>query len=141
MPGTFNTTTPVVFAQKAEDNLCLSFDASVALKEGEEVRISANKTIAKRTGTQFPIGVVVVGANQNEKASVSTCFSNVIQGTAKGGTLNAGDFVKPNGNIGTNGLPEYVVAVANDFTQAVVLKGGALDSQLELGILRSPFKV
>jgi hypothetical protein len=141
MPGTINPITPVIFVQKADDNLCLSFDASVALKEGEEVRLTADKTVGKRTGTQFPVGVVVVGANVNEKVTVSTPFSNTMQATAKGATLNAGDFVKPNGIIGTNGLPEYVAVVTGDFTQAIVLKGGAVDSRLELGILRSPFKV
>lgn len=140
MPGTINPITPVIFVQKADDNLCLNFDASVALKEGEEVRLTADKTVGKRTGSQFPVGVVVVGANVNEKATISTCFSNTMQATAKGATLNVGDFVKPNGTIGTNGLPEYVAVTTGDFTQAIVLKGGVIDARIEIGILRSPLK-
>lgn len=113
------------------------------LINGQEVYISGNNSVTKRTtGTQFPIGVVSVGSvDHRTTVTVSTCLQRDLYCTAKGGTLAAGTFVKPNGNIAADGTPEYVATIAGDYASGIVLAGGAVDTEIRVGILRSPFRI
>ncbi len=111
------------------------------LKAGQEVFISANMTVNKRTtGAQFPIGVVSIGGADAENVTVACCIQRSLKAHAKGGTLAAGVFVKPNGTYNADGTPEYIAAAPalGDYVSAIVLSGGAVDTTLELGILRTP---
>lgn len=136
---------PVTLSKHAETEavrLTLTNGSGAAIKEGREAVISGDLTITHRTlGTQFPIGIVTVGGPTSDKITVHTCFQRTLKAHAKGGTINAGTFVKPNGTYNADGTPEYVAAVAGDYVSAIVLKGGAVDTILELGILRTPIQL
>jgi hypothetical protein len=122
----------------------ISFIAAAPIKAGQEVYLSANNTVAIRTlGTQLSIGVVSVGtATAGERVTVKTTFNRVIQGIAKGGTLAVGATVKPNGNTSVaDELPEYVATVSGDWAEAIVIKGGVVDTIIEVAILKAPSKV
>jgi hypothetical protein len=124
-------------------HLSLINTSPAALRAGEEVNIKAatNLSVEKRdAGADFPIGIVTVGGAVGERVTVATCLQRTVQAIAKGGTINAGALVKPNGVWNVAGLPEYVAAVATDFISAVVLSGGVVDSEITIGILRAPFK-
>jgi len=116
------------------------------LFQGQEVIMSANLSVTKRTtGTQLPIGVVTVGKGTGERVSVFTAFQRTVKGIAKGGTIAAGATVKPNGNWNTaivaEGLPEYTATAAGDYVSGVVISGGAVDTVIEIGILRTPYQL
>lgn len=123
----------------------ITFDTAQVLEIGQEVYISGNNTVSERTlGSQFPIGVVETpSVTGDTQVVVKTGFSRVIQAIAKGGTLSAGAFVKPNGNVSTaDSLPEYVsAATSGDFAAGVVLIGGAVDATIRIGILETPVRI
>ena len=106
---------------------------------GQEVVLNGDLQVAhKTTATVIPIGIVDVGGADSELVTVATNFQRTLKGTAKLGAFTAGDLVVPNGTVGADGVPEYVAAVATNYAQAIVIKGGIADAQVELGILRSP---
>lgn len=120
--------------------LTLTNSNGSALVVGEEVTIESNLSVDKRGGgTEYPFGIVTVGGADGELVTIATCLQRTSLATAKGGTLNAGTFVKPNGTT-TNGIPEYVAAVDGDYISAIVLKGGNVDTEIVIGILRTPFR-
>lgn len=122
--------------------LTLTNGSGGVLNAGQEVFISGNLTVNKRsTGAQQSIGVVDVGAADAQRVTVHTAFQRTLKAIAKGGGLNAGDRVKPNGVWNAAGLPEYVVCVATDMISGVVLKGGVLDAEIEIGIFRTPYQL
>ncbi len=126
------------------ENEYVTFQTSQVLEVGQEVYISANRTVSKRTaGTQVPIGTVSTPSRTGDTNTVvKTFFSRVIQGIAKGGTIAAGTFLKPNGNVSAaDQLPEYVAAAANDYASAVVINGGAVDSIIEIGVFESLVRI
>lgn len=130
--------------------LTLTNSDAAALVVGQEVVIEADLSVDKRgAGTEFPFGIVTVGGGVGELVTIATCLQRTSLAIAKGGTLNAGTFVKPNGTV-TNGIPEYVAAVGavlsngtttsvvGDYASAIVLKGGNVDTEIVIGILRTP---
>lgn len=142
-----------IFRQPETEGCILTFtnNASAALNVGQEVFVSGNMLVNKRTtAAQFPIGVITQGGADTEKVSVFTCFQRTIRAVAKGGTINAGAFVIPNGTYNAVGLPEYVAAtgpvisngvttsVLGDYASGVVLKGGNVDTEIEIGFFRMP---
>lgn len=109
------------------------------LTEGQEVYISGNSTVkARSSGSQYPIGVVKVGAVAGEKLSVVINAQCDVAGIAIGGTLNAGQFVKPNGVKDANDLPQYVAAHDGEYAMGIVLEGGAVNSQIKVLVLFAP---
>lgn len=137
-------TKSVTLSRDAETyGVFLSFinDVNSALVAGQEVFISGNGIVTKRLlGSSFPAGIVTVGGAVGDLVTVHTPFQRTLKAHAKGGTLAAGVFVKPNGTLNADGKPEYVAAapVLGDFVSAIVLKGGAVDTEIVLGILRTP---
>lgn len=115
-----------------------SMIAGNAIGVNQEVYISGNNTVSKRTtGTQFPIGVCTKGGTTGELITVQANIMRDSLGIAKGGTINAGAFVKPNGNVNADGIPEFVAAATGDFANAIVLAGGNVDTEIKVLILRS----
>lgn len=122
----------------------ITLQTAQVLEVGQEVYLSGNNTVSKRTtGTQFPIGTVSTPSRTGDtNVVVKTVLERVIQGIAIGGTLSAGAFVKPNGNVSTaDQLPEYVAAASGDFAGAILMKGGAANAIIEVGILESPVRI
>ncbi len=131
-----------LFKHENHTGVILSLTASgSALVPGQEVYISADLSVSKRTGAQFPAGVVTVGGADGKYVSVYTPFSRTIQAHSKGGTINFGTFVKPNGTVNADGMPEYVAAVAGDYASALVIDGGNVDTEIMIGILTAPFQI
>lgn len=141
MTGTIQTPNPTIFPQMEEESLKLSLIAGVDLAKGVEVRLSADNTVNTRTGTQFPIGVVDLAGLNGANVTVQTVFSRTMKAIAKGGTIASGAFVKPNGTLNADGRPQYVACASQDFALAIVLDGGAVDTEIVLGILRTPVVV
>jgi hypothetical protein len=108
------------------------------LQENQQVYISGNNTVAKRTlGTQFPIGVITKGGLVGDKVTVQSNILRDSLAKAIGGALAAGAFVKPNGNVdATTGVPEYVAAAAGDYANAIVIGGAAQNAEIRILILR-----
>lgn len=118
--------------------------AGATLRAGQEVNIKSatNMSVELRDGgTDFPFGIVTVGGADGDKVTVVTCIQRTCLAMAKGGTLNAGAAVKPNGTWNAAGEPEYVATASGDYVSAVVLSGGAVDTEITVGILRSPFQL
>ena len=141
MTGTIDNAAPQVITDLKHDALQLGFtnDSGAALSEGQEVILKTAGTVDKRSsGTTRPIGVVIKGGANAARVTVRTCFTAVLNGIAKGGTINAGTFVKPNGTLNADGKPQYVAAVAWDYSLAIVVKGGAVDSEIKIAILDAP---
>jgi hypothetical protein len=128
---------------KATYGVFITFTNSsgATLNAGQEVILENDLTVDKRSvGTTFPIGVVDVGGVDGDKVTVHTCFARTLKAVAKGGTINVGTFVKPNGTWNALGLPEYVAVANGDYASAIVIDGGAVDTVIELGVFQTPFK-
>ena len=72
-----------------------TFTAGEALSDGDVVTLSANFTVSKASGTDAPVGTVVVSGANGELVTVAvTLYSVDALGVATGGTLAVGSFVK-----------------------------------------------
>lgn len=124
--------------------LTLTNGAGETLYQGQSVNIKSatNYTVEKRdAGGDFPAGTVLKGGADGDKITVLVPFKAVMKVHAKGGTINAGVFVKPNGTRNADGLMEVVgTTTSGDYVDMVVIKGGAVDTVLEVGVLEAPFK-
>ena len=141
MTGTIDNAAPQVITDLKHDALQLGFtnDSGAALSEGQEVILKTAGTVDKRSsGTTKPIGIVIKGGANAARVTVRTCFTAVLNGIAKGGTINAGTYVKPNGTLASDGKPQYVAAASGDYSLAIVVKGGVVDSEIKIAILDSP---
>jgi len=139
--GSISSKNPTLRKNFCKDELSLSLTSGFdgTLSEGQEVYISANNTVTKRTlGSQFPIGYVKVGGELSDLISVIVNASSDLQAKAIGGTLSAGSFVKPNGNKDADGIPEYVAAVEGDYAMGIVLSGGSANAAIVVLLLEAP---
>lgn len=145
MTGTVENLAPQVLTDFSHGNLQFGFTngSGGKLSVGQEVIFKSDGTIDKRTtGTQKPLGIVVVeSADATIKATVRVAFMSAGNGVAFGGTLNPGDYVKQNGTLNGDGYPQYVVCASGDYALAQVIKGGAVNASVVVGILNSPVKV
>lgn len=142
MPGSIQNA-PVTLQKFVESHgLFLTLLAAAALKPGQLVNISGDNTVAAvDAGTDFPVGIISVGATAaGEKVTVLTNLNSDLKAIA-GAALAAGALVKPTGAVDANGRPTYVAAAVGDFVGAVVIKGGALNAEIRVGILRAPVKI
>lgn len=110
------------------------------LVEGQAVYINGNGTVAKQTaGNQFPIGFVYTPTNNKGYVGVGmTAFGSTLKGSAKGGTLTFGSFVRQDGTLDANGLPNFVAAASGEFASAIVIEGAAAGSAIYVGVLSMP---
>lgn len=116
-------------------------ESSATLEEGQEVYIFGNNSVKKRTsGATFCLGEVVVGGEAGAMVSVQVRGKHTLDCVAIGGAFTAGDFVKPNGNINANGLPEYIASNTDDYVSAVVIYGATENGTARLLLLDSSFK-
>lgn len=139
--GTFETPAKKVVRKYFErESLDLTFKATVDLKEGQEVVISGDNEVTKRTtGTKLPIGIVKVGALAGDPVTVQTFFVSTVQAIAYGAGLNHGATVKPNGDMDADGIrPRYVIVADGDYCSAITITGAISGGEVRLGILRSP---
>lgn len=130
------------FFEKGSVQLSLNQGGVTALKEGQEVYVSASGQVQARTlGTQFPIGTVVVGKGIGPQVTVSTIFNRDLNGVAGGAAVAAGAFVKQDATLGANNEPVYVAAAAGDYVLGVALTAANAAGAIRVGVLRSPFKL
>lgn len=137
MTGTIQNAAVQVITDLRHDALQLGFtnDHGSAITKGDEVTLKADGTIKLRVlGSEIPLGIVVVGADDGKRVTVRTYFTSVIVGVAKGGTINAGVLVKPNG-LKTNEYPQYVLGTSSDYSVAIVMTGAIVDDELVIGII------
>lgn len=141
MTGTVDTVAPQVITDLKSDALQLGFTngSGAALTEGQEVILKTDGTVNKRAaGTSKPIGIVIKGGADAARVTVRTCFGAVVNGIAKGGTINPGTYVVPNGNKNADSKSEYVAAASGDYALAIVIKGGAVNAEIKIAILDAP---
>ena len=120
-------------------NLALTNAQGAEVFHGQEVKISGDLGVALRAvGTEIPIGVVSVGGLDTVEVTIATNFERTLKVIATGGTLTAGQEVKPNGTR-TLTVPQYVAAITADKVSAVVLKGATIGLEALVGILRAPY--
>lgn len=136
--GSIESEAPQVVTDWKSDALQFGFtnDSGVELKQGREVILKTTGLLDKRSaGSEIPLGVVVIGGIDGARCTVRTGFTAAIKAKAIGGTLNAGTYVVPNGNVDSDGIPEYIAAVAKDYATGYVIKGGAANASIKVGIL------
>lgn len=139
MTGSIQDKAPQVFMDLEYGSINVSFvnDSGAALTQGQEVVFKAAGTIDKRsTGAQFPLGVVVTGAEDGERAVVNVLASYTAEVEAAG-TLVAGDFVYPNGNKNSVGRPIVAKCSTGQLSMAVVMKGGTVGTVVKVIYLRA----
>lgn len=130
------------FSEKNALPLTLVNNSAGALGVGQEVIINADNSVTKRTtGAQFPIGTVKVGGAVGDFVTVETVFNRDLHAEANGGTLATGSFVRHNGALNADNVPQVVAAVATEYAMGIVLAGGAAGTIIRVGILRSPIKL
>ncbi len=114
-------------------------EATDTLTQGQAVYISGNGAVkAKKLGTQFPIGIVNVGALAGNQLSFKAnvlCSSLAI---ATGANMAAGALVRYNGVKDENGIPQVVGADAGEYADAIVWVGGAAAAEITILVLRAP---
>jgi hypothetical protein len=110
------------------------------LIDGQEVFLSAANTVNKRTGgAQYPVGTVKIGGENGKLVTVATSFVCDMKGIATGGNIATGAFVRQNGTLNAEALPQYVVAAAGEFATGVVIAGANSGLEIRVGVLRVPF--
>lgn len=137
--GTIRGAAPMFFMDIKNDEITVSFqnNSGEVLTQGQEVVMEAAGTITKRTtAAQFPLGIVVVGAPDGERATVNVLASYTAEAEA-GEDLAAGDFVFQNGTKNTNGLPVYMPCGTGEQSVAVVMKGGLTGAAIKVIILKA----
>lgn len=137
--GTIRGAAPMFFMDIKNDEITVSFqnNSGEVLTQGQEVVMEAAGTITKRTtAAQFPLGIVVVGAPDGERATVNVLASYTAEAEA-GEDLAAGDFVFQNGTKNTNGLPVYMACGTGEQSVAVVMKGGLTGAAIKVIILKA----
>jgi hypothetical protein len=121
-------------------DLSLRNGSGERLIDGQEVFISGANAVTKRTtGAQYPIGIVKVGGDNGEYVTVATSLTRDIKGIATGGTLAVGAFVRQNGTLNADGLPQYVAVTTGQYAMGIVLQGGTAGTEIRVGVLRVPF--
>lgn len=139
MGASENFKTAKTLVQNSEkEGLILTLSAGANLKVGQEVRISGNNQVNTRIGTQYPIGVAQSTVASGENVDVRVNLAQDLRAIAIGGTLTAGQFVKPNGTFSSEGLPQYVATATGDFAIGIVISGGVANSEIRVGILKAP---
>jgi hypothetical protein len=143
MTGTIQPASNQTLKNWEKDCVHLSFvnDSGAALVVGQEVTLKTTGKVDKRNaGTDVPIGMVWIGGADQERVTVRLNCNLTMKAKAIGGTLNAGTFVVPNGNIdSTYETPEVIAAAEGDYVTMIVIKGGLANAQIILGWLKSPF--
>lgn len=137
MTGSVHSASLTVFPDLRGDALQIGFvnDTGGELVKGQEVFLKSGGGLGKRDdGSTIPFGVVITGGADGEKVTVRTFLTASVTAVAKGGTLNPGAAVVPNGNV-NSGRPEYVAAGNSANYCAIVIKGGAADAEILVGIL------
>lgn len=113
-------------------------EATESIQQGQLVYLSGDNSVSRvTTGAQYPIGIMKTGAIATEIGAVRTNLLCDVQAVAMA-TMAAGAFVRPNGNLNADGLPEVVATTAGDNTQMIVIAGGAIGTVIRVGVLRTP---
>lgn len=135
--GTIQDAAVQVITDLRHDALQLGFtnDSGADLKRGDEVILKTDGTVDIRdAGSERPIGIVVVGGADGDRVTVRTYFTAVMNAIATGGAIVAGVPVVPNGSK-TDGVPQYIAAVATNYYCAITLNSVAQDADVVVGIL------
>lgn len=144
MTGSIHNASKTICKYHETGSVDLTLLADSDLKYGQEVYLSGNNKVEKRTtSAQFPIGVVVTPGLDTKNVTVATIFQRTIQAlNTEGGNLVAGDFVYHDGSVDANGLPGYAKADTDgDIVSGIVISGGADDTEVRVGLLRVPVKI
>lgn len=141
MTGTVENEAPMVITDLRHDALQIGFQngSSNELTSGQEVSLKSSGAIEERSvATSVSLGIVIVGAKPNFKATVRTNFTAIINGVADGGAVAPGDLLVPTGTKNSDGIPSYEQAAAGDYSIALAIKGGATGDAIRIGILNAP---
>lgn len=142
--GTIQDEAAQVIFNKAGHRLTMTAvnDSGARLNPGTEVILKSNGTLDKRdAGTEFPLGVVEIGADNGNRPTVSLNGNMLMEVAPSTGTINAGTFVKPNGTVNAAGYPVVVAAVAGDYASMLVVKQATAPALIKVLVLHSPFQI
>lgn len=112
------------------------------LINGQEVYLMANGSVGLRNAAdQVPIGYISVGNAPGEMVTVSSNLHATVFGAAKGGAIEPGTELVPDGTVDSNGLLGYAAATAGDLVSGVALSNAAsAGDELHVGLLRYAYK-
>lgn len=136
--GTIQSKAPQVITDLEMDGLQTGFTNASGgeLTEGQEITLKTTGTVDKRTsGSEYPLGIVVVGAKDGERLTARINAKAIMNCIANGGTLQPGDFVIPTGTKNADNLPLYKKAVSDDIASAVVIKGATAGNAIKVAVL------
>lgn len=121
--------------------LAKSFASGSDLVRGQQVKLNADGTISAITAaTEKPFGNVVKGCKTGEYTTVMTDFKAVLTSVADGDVATA-DELSVSSFDATEGNDNYIKSTAGDFVSAIALSDAIDGEYVEVGILRSPYKL
>lgn len=121
--------------------LAKSFMAKGDLTKGQVVKMAADGTIEPIAATtDKPFGTLAVGAKDGDYATVMTDFKAVLKSKADG-DITVGAEVSVSSYDATNKNDNYKVSAAGDFVTGIALTAATDTEYVEVGILRSPYKL
>ena len=115
-----------------------SFTAASKLTKGQLVKLKTDGTVDKLSGlTDVPFGMVTVGAESGQKATIQTNFQAIVNAKAEGSVTTSNELAVNTHNA-TTGCDEYKVAVSTNAISAIALSDATDSNDLVVGILRTP---
>jgi Uncharacterized conserved protein (DUF2190) len=137
MTGQFESTpNPEVIMYDGITPIKLGFTATSAITKGDEVVISGNMTVDKRTGaTQRPIGFADNTAASGQKVTIRLFGLNVFKGKLAA-NLSANAFVRQNGTaVNADGTNNYAAAANTNYATGILLEGGSTGDNVKIAII------
>lgn len=139
--GTIQDAALLIITDLRHDALQLGFtnDSGGALTKGDEVTLKVDGSVDLRSlGTEYPLGIVVVGAADGERVTVRTPFTALMDVTnVNAGTIDAGDLLIPKGTKDANGRPNYDIAAATNLSMVMALTQAATTAIVKVAVLES----
>lgn len=137
MTGQFESTpNPKVMVYDGQTPIKLGLTATSAIAEGDEVVISGNMSVAKKTaGTQRIIGYAEIGAAIGQKATIHIIAQNIFVGKLAS-NRTAGNLVTQDGTaVNADGTNNYKLSAQADYATGILLEGGSTGANVRIAVI------